>query len=263
MANRVGSFNTFASLTTAQASNLDANFTTIAAAFNDASLGYANGVTDVGSANNYVVTPAFGAPSGFNAGFDVRFIASAANTGNSTLTVNPLASAPIVDWKGNALVPGAIQAGALACVTYVGGAFRLNFTVNGGVLYSNPVVTTPGTTTVACGGASVVTVIFDTVGGTAPGNYLLTLTGVLLGAHLDIIWFMANNTQQFQMVNCTDSAGNAVATMKSGDWAGGVAVTNDPSVLQNWGSGLAQFIGFCFRDTRTSTTSFRFLDFYH
>lgn len=262
MASRIATLNTFASLTTSPVSAIDFNSNAITTGFNDSSLGWVNGIaTDTGSANNYIVTAPFGSPTALNAGFYVAFIAANANTGNSTLTVNPLTSANLLDWKGNPLPPGAVQAGALIKAVYVAGAFRVGYNVNSGVVFSNPVVTVAGTTTVACGGASQVTIMFDTTGGPS-GNYILTLTGILIGAHVDIHWFMAGGGQKFGLQGCTDSAGNAINNIRTGDWFGGSQTNNDLTVALSWGATFAYFIGFCFRDSRNSLTYMKFVDFY-
>lgn len=137
MANRITSYNTFASLTTASTVNLDQNFTYTASGFEDSSLGWNNLVTvDSGSANNYVVTLPYGAPSNYNVGFLVEFIPANSNTGASNITISPLGSATIVDSFGNMLFAGAIVAGKLCQIVYTGTNFRLlNAYQTGGVPY--------------------------------------------------------------------------------------------------------------------------------
>jgi hypothetical protein len=139
MASRIGSLTDFAPLAPPwQLTQLDQNTTNIAAAFNDASLGYVNAIaTDTGSANNYAVTCGFGTPSAYNAGFTVAFVPANTNTGASTITVSPLGSLSIVDVNGNALQAGAIQSGRLCALICMGSTFRIvNLLQSGGVPYS-------------------------------------------------------------------------------------------------------------------------------
>lgn len=263
MANRVGALKVFGSETTDSVGSIDTNNNTISAALNDASLGYVNGIaTDTGSVNNYILTCPFGSPTGYNQGMMVAWIPGNTNTGPSTITVNPQPSAPLVDAGGNALAGGAIQAGVQAAAIYNGGSFRL-LTVPGaagGLLYKNVVITTVGTTTIPCGGASIVSIILDS--GTAPLSsiYTLTLTGVLVGAHIDIHWFMGGASQQLKFANCTDSLGNTITNIRSGDWANGSHVNTDLTAAQGWGGNSVYFIGFCFRDS--TLTYIKFLDFW-
>lgn len=78
-----------------------------------------NYATDSGAANAYVV--AFNPPlQAHVAGMPIMFKALAANTGASTLVVDGLAPAEIVDMGGNPLSAGAIRQGGMVCVTWDG-----------------------------------------------------------------------------------------------------------------------------------------------
>lgn len=81
-----------------------------------------NYATDTGTANAYVIalTPPL---SAHVTGMQLMFYALAANTGASTLAVDGLAPAEIVDMGGNALSVGAIRQGGLVCVVWDGARY--------------------------------------------------------------------------------------------------------------------------------------------
>lgn len=213
MANRVIPFNTFASLTTALASNLDANFAAVTTSFNDASLGYTNAIaTDTGSANNYIVTCPFGSPTAYNPGMTVVFLPANTNTGSSTITVNPLSSVPIVDAGGNPLPAGAIQVGIQAVAYFISGAFRL-LTFSPGNLVSNQVNSATGTTTLTLNvsGASQITVTLDTSAGPSASVTVLLFQNVARGARINVVWTIGFSNQILRLSNaCTDQAGGII-----------------------------------------------------
>jgi len=188
---RVASLTDFAALAPPwMLSQLDQNTTNIAAAFNDASLGYVNAIaTDTGTANNYAVTCVYGTPSAYNAGFTIAFIPANTNTGASVITVSPLGSLSIVDVNGNTLQAGAIQSGRLCALICMGSSFRIvNLLQSGGVPYSydyddflgNPKFLLP----LASGGSSSILTTFESG---HPGNWALTSGtgyGLLYGSPL-------------------------------------------------------------------------------
>lgn len=127
MANRVVAPNLFATTPPNWSLQLlDANATNATGAINDSSLGSTNGpLPDNGTVNNYAVTCAYGVPSALNNGMTIFFIPANTNTGASTLTVSPLASAAIVNADGTAVGAGALVAGTAVGVVYDGTSFRI------------------------------------------------------------------------------------------------------------------------------------------
>jgi microcystin-dependent protein len=106
--------------------NLDQNNTFFQGTFNDASVGFVNGIpTDTGTLNAYSVTVPLGAPSAYQAGMYVVFIPLTTNTGSATLTVAPLGSQLILDEFGNALGADAIIANRKTIVIHDGTNFCL------------------------------------------------------------------------------------------------------------------------------------------
>lgn len=127
MPNRVGTLNTFGGLAPAWSlPNLDANFSSITTALNDASLGYNNYIgVDSGGANNYVVNCTFGVPTVYNVGMTLTFKPAVTNTGPSTIAINSLGTAPIQHGDGTACIGGEIQAGKNVSLIYNGTAFQI------------------------------------------------------------------------------------------------------------------------------------------
>jgi len=116
--------NTFATATTAiPLANLDADFSTVAAAMNDANT-YSNYAPDTGSANAYVVTFS-GVSTTYSAGLRIQFKAGNANTTASTLNVNAQGSKNITYQDGSALASGTIAANSIVDVMYDGTQFLL------------------------------------------------------------------------------------------------------------------------------------------
>ena len=163
MASRIGTLTDFASLSPPwELSELDQNSTNIAAAFNDSSLGYVNAIaTDVGTANVYEVTCAYGAPTSYNQGMTVVFIAANSNTGASTITVSPLGSIQVVDQAGNALSQNAIQGGQRVALVYIGTSFTL-VSVSGSRLLANYSAGLTTTLALNCAGYSFINVVTAT-----------------------------------------------------------------------------------------------------
>jgi hypothetical protein len=82
------------------------------------------GGVDTGIANAYVLnfTASFAA---YANGIVLYWVPANTNTGASTLTVNSLATIPIINQNGNTLVAGQIVAGQIAEVIYYNGKFQL------------------------------------------------------------------------------------------------------------------------------------------
>lgn len=80
--------------------------------------------TETGTANAYVIalTPAITA---YTTGLTVKFVATNANTGASTLQVNGLTPAPALQWHSKDLVAGTITDGAIVEAIYTGSVFEL------------------------------------------------------------------------------------------------------------------------------------------
>jgi hypothetical protein len=116
--------NTFATATTAiPLSNLDADFSTVATAMNDANT-YSNYAADTGSANAYVVTLT-GISAIYSAGLRIQFKAGNANTTASTLNVNAQGAKNITYQDASAIASGTIAANSIVDVMYDGTQFLL------------------------------------------------------------------------------------------------------------------------------------------
>jgi hypothetical protein len=184
MASRVGSLTDFAPLSPPWLlTELDQNTTNIAAAFNDSSLGYVNAIqADVGTANNYIVSPAFGSVTAYNQGTTVAFIAANSNIGGSgasTITVSPLGSVQILDIEGNPLVFGSLQAGALIALIFVGTAFRW---IGSGATKLLFQFSGASNSSVNCAGYT--SLFLYTSYTTASSTYTLTLNNLALGTYI-------------------------------------------------------------------------------
>ncbi len=116
--------NTFATATTSiPLANLDADFSTVATALNDAST-YSNYALDSGTTNAYVVSLS-GLSTTYQAGLAIQFQATSANTGPCTLNVNGQGAKNIIYPDGSTLSANAIVVGAIASVMYDGSSFQL------------------------------------------------------------------------------------------------------------------------------------------
>lgn len=204
MANRIGTFPTFANLSPPWSlATLDSNFVSVNSLGNDSSLGYNNVGTDSGTSNSYVITLAFGVPSAYNQGMLVSFTPLNSNTGPSNITVNPLGSVQILSSSGTMLSSGQITAGTTVTMQYVGTAFRLLGSGSGGggggILNSTNAITTAGSTvTINCLGYSGVIVFADATG--APGSAATTfsLTNLAAGIPIDACILPGNVNQTFK-----------------------------------------------------------------
>lgn len=116
--------NTFATATTSiPLANLDADFSTVATALNDAST-YSNYALDSGTVDAYVVSLS-GLSTTYQAGLAIQFQATTANTGPCTLNVNGQGAKNIIYPDGSTLSANAIVVGAIASVMYDGTSFQL------------------------------------------------------------------------------------------------------------------------------------------
>jgi hypothetical protein len=116
--------NTFATATTSiPLANLDADFSTVATALNDAST-YSNYALDSGTTDAYVVSLS-GLSTTYQAGLAIQFQATTANTGPCTLNVNGQGAKNIIYPDGSTLSANAIVVGAIASVMYDGTSFQL------------------------------------------------------------------------------------------------------------------------------------------
>lgn len=260
MASRVGTITQFAPQAPPwQLTQLDQNFTNETAAINDSSLGAVNAIaTDTGSANNYAVTLPFGSPTAYNQGMTVVFIPANNNTGSSVITVSPLGSASITDVNGNPIGAGALVAGRVAVLTFIGSSFRITNTATG-PLFQNPILTSAGTTTISCTNSSQISITLDTTGAPNSGTYTLQLTSVLWGAHIDINWLVAGTGQLLKFSNaCTDQAGNTITSITCWD-----AVNGSANLISSTISGFTTYAilnGTAGRTTAgTGTSLIRFL----
>ena len=109
------------------ASYLDVDFALIA----DAGT-FSNYFVDSGAANAYVVTFAAGETGSLTAGLMIQFLASADNTGASTLAVNGMTAKNITNYDATALTAGQIKANAVVMVIYDGTQFKLVTQFTGG-----------------------------------------------------------------------------------------------------------------------------------
>ncbi|HTD17829.1 MAG TPA: hypothetical protein VK673_21780 [Chthoniobacterales bacterium] len=193
----------------------DNNISPAFTAINDATLGWVNGIAvDSGSANNYVLTPVFGVTSSPNPGMLIAFLPANTNTGASNLTFGTLTSQSIVDWAGNPVVPGAIQAGKLTLVTYLSGAFRLLYTTVPGVfLYNSALPSGGGAVQINCAGYSQIAIMLNAA---SLGNHTwtITLNGAAWGAHIDVQIRTAGAAQVFKWGG-TDQAGNSFNNLRA------------------------------------------------
>jgi hypothetical protein len=116
--------NTFATATTSiPLANLDADFSTVATALNDAST-YSNYALDSGTTNAYVVSLS-GLSTTYQAGLAIQFQATSANTGPCTLNVNGQGAKNIIYPDGSTLSANAIVVGAICSLMYDGSSFQL------------------------------------------------------------------------------------------------------------------------------------------
>jgi hypothetical protein len=189
-------------------SSFDNNWLNPANALNDASLGYVNGIsTDAGSANNYVVTCVIGVPSAYNQGMVVAFVPANTNTGPSNLSVNGITAASIVLPNGSATPAGAIVAGTLVAVVYIGTSFRIIGGGNYNVVQSFQPQLSPGTISPNCAGASAFQFQADV---STAGTYTIDLLNVSIGTVIDMALFNpGGNTGRLLVIQASDPSSTA------------------------------------------------------
>lgn len=197
--------NTFATATTAiPLSQLDANFSNVNAAINNA-LTFSNYAVDTGTANTYTVAIT-GQTTTYAAGLAIQFLALNTNTGAATLNVNSQGAKTIVKSSGTALTAGDIVANAIVSVMYDGTNFQLlNDNAGGSETFAN--VTITGTATI---NVANVTTFSPAITNAQLANSAITIgnTATSLGGTITTI----NNTT---LVNTTISSGNVTATTVS------------------------------------------------
>jgi hypothetical protein len=252
------------------ATYFDANWNNPVNALNDSSLGYVNAIaTDAGSANNYVVVCPFGTPSGYNPGMTVAFIAANSNTGASTLTVNPLVAAAILDVTGNPLTGGEIQAGSQITVIYIAGSFRLVNNTDQAPVLNNQVVTVGGTYPINCFSGPLVNIVFDATGAPGSAVFTLALSNVAFGSHIDVLILVAGSGQKFKFTG-TDSAGNNITPINL--YYGAQGAFNTPlyqqiNLISTGDTGNAtqmiSYQGACFNNSGSPNSQIRFNGFFH
>ena len=162
--------NAFANaVTSIPLSDLDADFTAVAASINDANT-YSNYAADSGVADAYAVTLS-GVTTTYTAGLRIQFKAANTNTGPSSLDVNGQGTKQIVLSDGAHLPASAILANSIVDVIYDGTAFQL---LND-----------------ASGGSETITNL--TVTGTANINALSTGNATITGGTLSNVGVTANS----------------------------------------------------------------------
>lgn len=235
--------NTFATATTAiPLSQLDANFSNVNAAINNA-LTFSNYAVDTGVANTYTVAIT-GQTTTYAAGLAIQFLATNANSGAATLNVNSQGAKSIVRTDGSALAAGDIAANAIVSVMYDGTNFQLlndsggaaetfsNVTVTGTITTNN--ITSTGLANVAGGfktnaltgylygnGTSSNVSASTTIpnSGLANSNVTIGNTAVSLGGTITTI----NNTT---LVNANVASGNVTVTTVSDQYGNVRAVAS-------------------------------------
>lgn len=241
----------------------DANWQKPTTALNESSLGYVNGIaTDTGSANNYVLASAFGVATAYNPGFTVAFLPANTNTGSASVTLDLLTSQSILDWNGNPLLPGAIQAAQVTVMVYIGAAFRLIRppSSQGLLTFSaSPAVTS--TVTVAAGGYSDISVSLNV--STAPNNAVTTLlfNNLVFGARVGIVWIPGAGGQALKISSSsTDQTGTNIAAATSYDSVSGNVnlITAGYTGIANYGILQGQVY-----NASGSATTLRFLAGFH
>lgn len=215
MTGRIGTLNTFASLTTDAVLAIDFNTNAISAAFNDSSLGWSNGIaTDTGSANNYIVASVFGTASNYNSGMLIAFLPANTNTGASTITVDTRPAVSILDYAGNQVLPGAIRSGVLTVVWYIAGAFRLLYTSVPQLQFFSAVPLAAGTISCNFLGAAWATILVDATNAPSGSAFTIAITNVAVGCHIMVNIIPKGASQVFKWTG-TDTGGNTITPIRS------------------------------------------------
>ena len=216
--------NTFATATTAiPLSNLDADFSTVATAMNDANT-YSNYAADTGSANAYVVTFS-GVSTLYSAGLRIQFKAGNANTGASTINVNAQGAKNITYQDGNALASGTIAVNSIVDVMYDGTQF---------LLMNDPAGATGGDVTGPASATDNAIVRFDGTTGKLVQNSVVTIadsTGDISG--VGQLNATTVDTTNLEVTNIKAKDGTASATIADSTGVMTIATlvgTNDATI---------------------------------
>ena len=224
--------NTFATATTAiPLSNLDADFSTVATAMNDANT-YSNYAPDTGSANAYVVTLT-GVSTTYSAGLRIQFKAGNANTTASTLNVNAQGAKNITYQDASAIASGTIAANSIVDVMYDGTQF---------LLMNDPAGGTGGDVVGPASATDNAVVRFDGTTGKLVQNSVVTIadsTGDISGVgQLNATTVDATNVE---VTNIKAKDGTAAASIA--DSTGVVSITANPILSGGTANGVLYLNG--------------------
>ena len=224
--------NTFATATTAiPLSNLDADFSTVATALNDANT-YSNYAPDTGSANAYVVTLS-GVSTTYSAGLRIQFKAGNANTTASTLNVNGGGAKNITYQDATAIASGTIAANSIVDVMYDGTQF---------LLMNDPAGATGGDVVGPSSATDNAIVRFDGTTGKLVQNSVVTIadsTGDISGVgQLNATTVDATN---IEVTNIKAKDGTAAASIA--DSTGVISITSNPILSGGTANGVLYLNG--------------------
>ena len=224
--------NTFATATTAiPLSNLDADFSTVATALNDANT-YSNYAPDTGSANAYVVTLS-GVSTTYSAGLRIQFKAGNANTTASTLNVNGGGAKNITYQDATAIASGTIAANSIVDVMYDGTQF---------LLMNDPAGATGGDVVGPSSATDNAIVRFDGTTGKLVQNSVVTIadsTGDVSGVgQLNATTVDATN---IEVTNIKAKDGTAAASIA--DSTGVISITSNPVLSGGTANGVLYLNG--------------------
>jgi hypothetical protein len=224
--------NTFATATTAiPLSNLDADFSTVATALNDANT-YSNYAPDTGSANAYVVTLS-GVSTTYSAGLRIQFKAGNANTTASTLNVNGGGAKNITYQDATAIASGTIAANSIVDVMYDGTQF---------LLMNDPAGATGGDVVGPSSATDNAIVRFDGTTGKLVQNSVVTIadsTGDISGVgQLNATTLDATN---IEVTNIKAKDGTAAASIS--DSTGVISITSNPVLSGGTANGVLYLNG--------------------
>ena len=224
--------NTFATATTAiPLSNLDADFSTVATAMNDANT-YSNYAPDTGSANAYVVTLT-GVSTTYSAGLRIQFKAGNANTTASTLNVNAQGAKNITYQDASALASGTIAANSIVDVMYDGTQF---------LLMNDPAGATGGDVTGPASATDNAVVRFDGTTGKLVQNSVVTIadsTGDISG--VGQLNATTVDTTNLEVTNIKAKDGTAAASIA--DSTGVISITANPVLSGGTANGVLYLNG--------------------
>ena len=224
--------NTFATATTAiPLSNLDADFSTVATAMNDANT-YSNYAADTGSANAYVVTLT-GISAIYSAGLRIQFKAGNANTTASTLNVNAQGAKNITYQDASAIASGTIAANSIVDVMYDGTQF---------LLMNDPAGATGGDVVGPASATDNAIVRFDGTTGKLVQNSVVTIadsTGDISG--VGQLNATTVDTTNIEVTNIKAKDGTAAASIANS--TGVVSITANPVLSGGTANGVLYLNG--------------------